>query len=75
MRNHPHRCYYCKCSLSDVAFSPYQKTMDHKIPLSRGGRSHSSNMVPCCRRCNEEKAGMTASEYKKKIRQNETSCF
>ena len=30
-------------------------TMDHIIPLSRGGRSSKGNLVPCCKECNTRK--------------------
>ncbi|MGA1867598.1 MAG: HNH endonuclease [bacterium] len=43
-------CYYCK-----KKFTPYSLTMDHKVPLSRGGKSIKGNIVPCCRECNREK--------------------
>jgi len=31
------------------------ETMDHVIPLSRGGMHVPSNLVPACKRCNFEK--------------------
>jgi 5-methylcytosine-specific restriction endonuclease McrA len=59
------RCHYCGCTLSSEPRSPNQKTIDHKKPRSRGGTRHPSNCVAACRRCNEEKANMTAVEYRK----------
>ncbi|MGA1825850.1 MAG: HNH endonuclease [bacterium] len=43
-------CYYCQ-----KKFKPHELTMDHKIPLSRGGKSNKGNVVPCCEKCNKEK--------------------
>ena len=43
-------CYYC-----GQKFLPAELTMDHKIPLSRGGFSEKINIVPCCKVCNNQK--------------------
>ncbi|MBI4650044.1 HNH endonuclease [Candidatus Desantisbacteria bacterium] len=47
-------CYYCGCK-----FSSDELTMDHIVPLSRGGKSTKGNVVPCCKTCNNEKKYMT----------------
>lgn len=39
-------------------------TIDHVLPLSRGGRNSFDNCVPCCRSCNSSKGNKTAEEYK-----------
>ena len=44
------KCHYCQQS-----FKPSELTMDHIIPLSRGGSSEKSNIVPCCKDCNSKK--------------------
>jgi len=38
-------------------------TIDHKMPLSRGGSNDISNIVPACQPCNSKKAKRTAEEY------------
>ncbi|MDA8404687.1 MAG: HNH endonuclease [Desulfobacteraceae bacterium] len=43
-------CYYCKNQ-----FSSNELTMDHIVPLSRGGKTEKNNVVPCCKKCNSEK--------------------
>ncbi|MCI5222467.1 MAG: HNH endonuclease [Candidatus Electrothrix sp. AR4] len=43
-------CHYCG---RKVTFK--ELTMDHIIPLSRGGRSTKANLVPCCKECNTAK--------------------
>ena len=43
-------CYYCG---RVVGFK--NLTMDHTIPLARGGRSTKDNLVPCCKDCNNKK--------------------
>lgn len=38
-------------------------TIDHKIPISRGGKYLMNNQVWACRHCNEEKGSRTHKEY------------
>ncbi len=43
-------CHYC-----NQKFSSSELTMDHVVPLARGGQSKPSNLVTACRACNQEK--------------------
>ena len=43
-------CHYC-----GGKFPPSELTMDHIVPLSRGGHSTKGNVVPCCKACNNDK--------------------
>ena len=52
------RCYYCKAQLT-----PLQATMDHLVPVSRGGLSNRRNIVVACKPCNTKKADMTSVEW------------
>jgi 5-methylcytosine-specific restriction endonuclease McrA len=49
-----HACQYC-----GVAPGLEQLTLDHVVPLSRGGGSGWENVVTCCVRCNRRKADRT----------------
>nr|WP_320190954.1 HNH endonuclease [uncultured Desulfobacter sp.] len=51
-------CHYC-----EERFPPKELTMDHVIPLSRGGRSEKFNLVPCCKDCNTQKQRMLPAEW------------
>ncbi|NIA05716.1 MAG: HNH endonuclease [Proteobacteria bacterium] len=51
-------CYYCG---RPVGFK--NLTMDHIIPLSRGGRSTRDNLVPCCKACNIRKKNSLPVEW------------
>ncbi len=51
-------CHYCKKN-----FSPKDLTMDHIIPLARGGKSEKFNLVPCCKECNSQKKQMLPAEW------------
>ena len=43
-------CYYCK-----KKFEAKNLTMDHIVPLARGGKSTHGNIVVACRACNAAK--------------------
>ncbi len=43
-------CHYC-----GRKFPAAQLTMDHVVPLARGGTSTKGNIVPACRDCNRDK--------------------
>ena len=43
-------CHYC-----GREFKPEELTMDHVIPVSKGGKSTKGNIVPSCKECNNKK--------------------
>lgn len=43
-------CHYC-----NKKFPVEELTMDHLIPLVRGGMSIKANLVPACKDCNNKK--------------------
>lgn len=49
------RCHYC-----GKTFLPSELTMDHVIPVARGGKSDRHNVVPCCKDCNNRKKATMA---------------
>lgn len=50
-------CHYC-----GKTFPPDELTMDHIIPVVRGGTSTKGNVVPACFACNQSKAAQTPAE-------------
>ena len=42
---------------------PADLTMDHIVPVSRGGRSTKGNLVPCCKACNNLKKQLLPMEW------------
>ena len=52
-------CYYCENS-----FAPSELTMDHKVPLARGGFSTKANLVTACKTCNSDKQNALAVDWK-----------
>ena len=51
-------CWYCGQQVGYAAL-----TMDHVIPLARGGRSTKDNLVPCCKDCNTKKKSSLPVEW------------
>jgi 5-methylcytosine-specific restriction endonuclease McrA len=56
MRRLEGECFYCG--------SNENITMDHIIPISRGGTHGIGNLVPCCLHCNMKKNDKTIMEWK-----------
>lgn len=52
-------CFYCQKQLTGS-----QMTVDHRIPIRRGGSlTDPKNFVPCCRECNLLKGILTDKEF------------
>lgn len=50
-------CYHC-----EERFHPSELTMDHLVPIAKGGLSSKNNLVPSCKPCNTEKGYKTRAE-------------
>lgn len=56
------RCAYCGCDLD------YEEmTIDHILPIYRGGTNYPANLNPCCKSCNRYKSSNTIEEFRKKV--------
>lgn len=51
-------CHYCQ-----VSVPVKELTMDHLVPLIRGGRSTRGNCVPACKACNSKKQSLLPIEW------------
>ena len=51
-------CHYCGRQVGAKAL-----TMDHVVPLIRGGRSVRGNTVPACKDCNSKKRSLLPWEW------------
>ncbi len=51
-------CHYCRRPTP-----PGELTMDHIVPVARGGRSIKGNVVPCCKECNVKKKQLLPMEW------------
>ncbi len=59
-------CYYC-----GKKTPPSQLTMDHVVPLSRGGKSTKGNLVTCCKECNNKKKKLLPLEWEEYMKRLE----
>ena len=50
-------CHYC-----GKKFPEEELTLDHIVPVARGGKSTRGNLVICCRACNQAKKYLTPAE-------------
>ncbi|TAK02763.1 MAG: HNH endonuclease [Candidatus Manganitrophaceae bacterium] len=60
-------CHYC-----GRKFKPSELTMDHIVPLGRGGKSTKGNVAPACKECNTRKKQLLLiewEEYLKSVRE------
>jgi 5-methylcytosine-specific restriction enzyme A len=51
-------CYYCHQNVGRTNL-----TMDHVLPLSRGGKSRKGNLVAACKACNNKKKYLLPIEW------------
>jgi 5-methylcytosine-specific restriction protein A len=51
-------CHYC-----GLKFPATELTMDHLVPVSRGGKSSRGNVVPACKECNNKKKYLLPIEW------------
>lgn len=57
-------CQYCGVKMTqDYPVTPYNKTIDHNVPLSRGGKHTLSNISIMCFGCNSAKGQRTLGEF------------
>jgi hypothetical protein len=56
------RCFYCYRNVRGVG-SPRQRTIDHIIPLAKGGRDLFDNVCLCCLQCNGKKGDLLLEEF------------
>jgi 5-methylcytosine-specific restriction endonuclease McrA len=49
------RCRMCGCRVEKVAAAKHEATVDHIVPLSKGGEHSPSNCQTACRDCNVKK--------------------
>jgi 5-methylcytosine-specific restriction endonuclease McrA len=55
-------CYYCRRQVGHKAL-----TMDHLVPLGRGGTSARGNVVPACKGCNNRKKSLLPVEWQEYV--------
>ena len=61
------KCHYCS-----KAVTPQEVTMDHILPISRGGKTTKGNLAVCCKDCNSIKKYYTPVEWQFFINSEQT---
>ena len=56
-------CHYC-----GKPTTAKELTMDHIIPIARGGKSTRGNVVPCCKACNNAKKQLLPMEWEEYLK-------
>jgi len=56
-------CHYCRRRVGHRHL-----TMDHLVPLGRGGRTTRGNVVPACKTCNTKKQSLVPVEWEEYLR-------
>ena len=62
-RRDDYTCMYCGHHADDGA----ELTIDHVVPVSKGGNNSWTNWVTCCKKCNSAKGDMTLEECGMKL--------
>lgn len=58
------KCHYCPIIMIKGMDKKRSITIEHKIPRSRGGKTHKANLVGACGACNRHKGMLTDEEYR-----------
>jgi 5-methylcytosine-specific restriction endonuclease McrA len=66
------RCDKGKCHYCGRATSPKELTMDHIVPLARGGKTTKGNVVPACKECNNRKKQLLPMEWEEYLEEFST---
>ncbi|HDZ90081.1 MAG: HNH endonuclease [Deltaproteobacteria bacterium] len=56
-------CHYCRRKVGRENL-----TMDHVVPLARGGQSRKGNLVPACKECNSRKKYLLPVEWEEYLK-------
>lgn len=56
-------CAYCGAKLHNA--KPRQVTLDHIDPVCSAGNNEATNLVTCCKPCNDRKSGRPIHEFLK----------
>jgi len=62
-KTHKGVCHYCNREVGRANL-----TMDHLVPLSRGGKSKKGNIVPACKECNNKKKYLLPLEWEEYLK-------
>jgi 5-methylcytosine-specific restriction endonuclease McrA len=58
-------CYYCGKKMNIKSKYPYKEapSIDHMVPISRGGTNNINNLIVCCHACNIIKGTLSSNTF------------
>ena len=56
-------CHLCGEKVFLDLKSPWRLSLDHVLPMARGGKNAAENVLPAHRRCNQSRLDMTMEEF------------
>ena len=65
-RNRPGVGAICECYWCHIHLRKRQMTVDHFLPLCKGGDDHIQNLVPACDKCNRRRSELDNPENPKR---------
>lgn len=61
------KCFYCQIKLNhEVRNLPNSSSVDHYIPIGKGGTNDESNLKVCCHSCNSHKGNINPKKDSKR---------
>ncbi len=57
------KCYLCGCNLLPFGDEPSSFSIDHKFPVTLGGKHDIENLFPACLHCNRMKGTKSYEEF------------
>lgn len=67
MKEQRSKCAYCRCRIkrNPLPVEWHRRaTIDHVVPLSKGGENKRRNVVAACIKCNSDKGSLSADEFR-----------
>lgn len=62
------RCAKGQCHYCGLATPAGELTMDHIVPIARGGKTTKGNVVPACKTCNTKKKQLLPMEWEEYLK-------
>lgn len=62
------KCHYCNAQVP-----PKELTLDHVVPLVRGGKTSRGNCVPACKACNSKKQSLLPLEWEEFLQRQDAT--
>ena len=58
-----HRCCWCYCLTTDERNKNNSSTLEHVLPVSKGGKNHPDNFAMACYECNNKRGFKPVEQF------------